>query len=130
MLAALSVTGWTIVLYIVFIILLLCILAYFFARSAAQQRYSFFSGIGFAVLLIITFILLSVKMNKEFKIRDGIIIETSVTIKSSPDKSSKDEFIVHEGLKVRLEDRVDDWVKIRLEDGKIGWILEKNLGEI
>lgn len=130
LLASFSVTGWTVVVYIVFIVLLLCIVAYFFSRSATQQRVSFFSGVGFGVLLLLTIALLSVKMNKEFNVKDGIIVESSVIVKSSPDNSSKDEFIIHEGLKVRLEDKVDDWVKIRLDDGKIGWILEKNLGQI
>ncbi len=130
LLASFSITGWTIIVYIVFIVLLLCILAYFFSKSAAQQRISFFSGAGLTALLILTIILLAVKMNKEFNIKHGIIVEQSVTVKSSPDNSSKDEFIIHEGLKVRLEDNVDDWAKIRLDDGKIGWILEKNLGHI
>ena len=129
-LASFSVTGWTVIAYIVFILLLLCILAYFFSRSAAQQRISFFSGVGFLILLLLTIVLLSVKMNKEFNIKDGIIVEASVIVKSSPDNSSKDEFIIHEGLKVRLEDKVDDWVKIRLEDGKIGWIYENRVGQI
>ena len=67
---------------------------------------------------------------KEFNIKDGIIIESSVFVKSSPDYSSKDSFQIHEGLKVRIEDKVDDWVKIRLDDGKIGWIAGKNIGII
>ena len=130
LLASFSVTGWTIIAYIVFILLLLCILAYFFSRSAAQQRISFFSGAGFLILLLLTIVLLTVKMNKEFNVKDGIIVEASVSVKSSPDNSSKDEFIVHEGLKVRLEDKVDNWVKIRLDDGKIGWIYENYVGQI
>lgn len=69
-------------------------------------------------------------MNKEYNLKDGIVIVKSITVKSSPDNSSKDEFQIHEGIKVRLEDRVDDWVKIRLDDGKIGWIGEKNIGII
>jgi SH3-like domain-containing protein len=69
-------------------------------------------------------------MNKEYNVKDGIIVENVVTVKSSPDDSSKDEFIIHEGLKVRLEDKVDDWIKIRLADGKIGWVNEKSLGII
>lgn len=130
LLAAFSVSGWTITAYIVFILLLISIIAYFFSRSVNQQRISFFTGAGISAVLILTIVLLMVKMNKEFYIKNGIIVESSVTVKSSPDKSSKDEFILHEGLKVRLEDKVDNWVKIRLDDGKIGWILEKNLGQI
>ncbi|MBP9582656.1 MAG: tetratricopeptide repeat protein [Ignavibacterium sp.] len=129
-LASLSVSGWTVFVYIVFILLLLCVIAYFFSRTSTQQRISFFSGVGVFAVLILAIILLAVKMNKEFNIKDGIIVSNVVTVKSSPDNSSKDEFIVHEGLKIRLEDKVDNWVKIRLADGKLGWIPEENLKQI
>jgi hypothetical protein len=130
LLATFSVSSWTYTVYIIFVLLLICINAYFFSRTSTQQRFSFFSGVGFSVLFILVIILLTVKMNKEYNVKDGIIVENIVTVKSSPDNSSKDEFIVHEGLKVRLEDKVDNWIKIRLADGKIGWILEKDLGQI
>lgn len=129
-LAAFSVTGWTIIVYIIFILVLIIFIVYFFSRSVTEQRISFFMGIGLTVVLLLTISLLIVKMNKEFNTKDGVIIETSVIVKSSPDYSSKDSFQIHEGLKVRIEDNVDDWVKIRLDDGKIGWITEKSLGII
>ncbi len=122
LLASFSVSGWTIIVYVIFILLLLAVIGYFFSRSVTQQRVSFFMGVGFLILLFSSIGLLAVKMNKEFNIKDGIVVENIVTVKSSPDSSSKDEFVIHEGLKVRLEDRVDEWVKIRLADGKIGWI--------
>lgn len=130
LLASFSVSGWTIIIYIIFILLLLAVIAYFFSRSVTQQRISFFTGIGIMVLLFLSISLLAVKMNNEFNIKNGIIVETSVIVKSAPDNSSKDEFSIHEGLKVRLEDKVDDWVKISLSDGKVGWIIEKSLGII
>lgn len=130
LLASFSVSGWTIIIYIIFILLLLAVIAYFFSRSVTQQRISFFTGIGILVLLFLSISLLAVKMNNEFNIKNGIIVETSVIVKSAPDNSSKDEFSIHEGLKVRLEDKVDDWVKISLSDGKVGWIIEKSLGII
>lgn len=130
LLASFSVSGWTYFVYVVYILLLLCVIAYFFSRSSTQQRLSFFSGAGLSALLILLVILLTVKINKEYNIKNGIIVENVITVKSSPDNSSKDEFVVHEGLKVRLEDKVDNWVKIRLADGKIGWISEKSIGVI
>ena len=130
LLTTFSVSGWTIIAYIIFILLLIASVAYFFSRNVAEQRTSFFTGIGLTVLLLLTVALLVVKMNKEFNVKDGIIVETSVIVKSSPDYTSKDSFQIHEGLKVRIEDNVDDWLKIRLDDGKIGWISEKSLGII
>jgi hypothetical protein len=130
LLSSFSISGWTFSAYIIFILLLVFIVAYFFSNSSTQQRISFFTGVAISVLLILSIIFLAVKMNKEYNVKDGIIVENVVTVKSSPDNSSKDEFIVHEGLKVRFEDKVDDWIKIRLTDGKVGWVLEKNLKQI
>ena len=127
LLSSFSISGWTFIVYIIFILLLVFIVAYFFSNTSTQQRISFFTGITFSVLLVLSIIFLAVKMNKEYNVKDGIIVENVVTVKSSPDDSSKDEFVVHEGLKVRLEDKVDDWIKIRLTDGKVGWILEKSI---
>lgn len=130
LLAAFSVSGWTIIVYIIFILLLISLIAYFFSRSVTEQRISFFTGVGILVILFFSIILLLVKMNKEFNVKNGIVVETSVIVKSSPDSSAKDSFQIHEGLKVRVEDNVDNWIKIRLDDGKIGWITEKTIGII
>jgi tetratricopeptide (TPR) repeat protein len=130
LLAAFPVSGWTIIVYVIFIFLLIAIVAYFFANNPSKQRLTFFSGVGLLLILILTIILLAVKFNKEFYIKDGVILEPIVTAKLSPDNSAKDGFIIHEGLKVRMEDFVDDWVKIRLNDGKIGWVLKNYIGEI
>ena len=52
----------------------------------------------------------------------AIIVSNVVTAKASPDDQSVDSFVIHEGLKVRMEDAVGDWVRISLADGKVGWI--------
>lgn len=130
LIALFSVTGWTFVTYIFYILLLIAVIAYFFSKSSTQQRVSFFSGAAFLLLMLFSVLLLNVKMNKEYRLKNGIILQPEVTAKTSPDNSSKDGFTIHEGLKVKLEDRVDNWVKIRLNDGKVGWIPRQDLGEI
>ena len=52
----------------------------------------------------------------------AIVTVTIATAKSSPDEQSVNAFVVHEGLKVRVSDRLGDWIKITLADGKVGWI--------
>ena len=73
-------------------------------------------------VLALTVSLLIVKINRVEKVKSGVIVEHAVTVKSSPDPKSTDAFVIHEGLKVNLEDHLDNWIKIRLADGKIGWI--------
>ena len=66
-------------------------------------------------------------MNRELNVKKGIIVQNVVNVKLSPDSGSNDAFIVHEGLKVTVEDKVDNWIKVRLRDGKIGWVPKMDL---
>ena len=43
-------------------------------------------------------------------------------VKSAPDTNGNDQFMLHEGVKFEILDRVGEWSKIRLADGKVGWI--------
>jgi len=122
LLTSFSVNGWAYIVFIFYLLILLLIAAYFFAKSISQQKFIFLSGIVVVVLLTSSVSLLVVKINRETALKSGVIIEQVVTVKSSPDPNSTDSFVIHEGLKVNLEDKLDNWTKIRLADGKVGWI--------
>jgi len=126
LLSSFSENGWAYIVFVVYLLLLLLIGLYFFAGSVVQQKIIFFSGIAFVFVLAICISLLIVKVNREETLKSGVIVEQIVTVKSAPEETSTDAFIVHEGLKVNLEDNLDTWVKIRLTDGKVGWV-ENNL---
>ena len=122
LLTSLTVNGWTYAAFIFYIILLVLIILYFFAKTIFQQKIILFSSLGVIIILALTISLLVVKINREQTLVKGVIIEQSITVKSSPDQNSTDAFVIHEGLKVNLEDKLDQWTKIRLADGKVGWI--------
>ncbi|MCZ7613512.1 MAG: tetratricopeptide repeat protein [Ignavibacteriaceae bacterium] len=121
-LASLTINGWTYLTYFIFILLLISIVFYFFAKTIFQQKLILFSGLGILVVLLISLSLLIVKINREERVIGGVIVEQSITVKTSPDQGSTDAFVIHEGLKVNLEDKIDNWVKIKLADGKVGWV--------
>ena len=52
----------------------------------------------------------------------AIIFAPTVTIKSTPDVSGTDLFILHEGTKVEILEYVGSWAEIMTEDGSKGWI--------
>ncbi|MBX3043366.1 MAG: hypothetical protein KIT33_05620 [Candidatus Kapabacteria bacterium] len=60
---------------------------------------------------------------------EAIIFNPSVYVKSAPDPSSTDLFILHEGTKVYIRESIDSWLQIRVENGDIGWI-QKNEIEV
>ncbi|MFC2102939.1 tetratricopeptide repeat protein [Bacteroidota bacterium] len=122
LLGSFSSNGWAYLVFAFYLLMIILIGVYFFARSVKQQKIFFFSGISMLFILALTISMLVVKVNREATLISGVIIEQVVTVKSSPDPQSTDSFIIHEGLKVNLEDNLDNWVKIRLADGKVGWI--------
>lgn len=130
LLSVFSVDGWTILSYILFLLFLFALGFYFFAKDITQQRIAFYSFIFILFLFISSATLLVVKLNQEIKLKYGIVLQTSLTAKTSPDPQGRVAFVIHEGLKVKLEDQVDRWIKIRLEDGQVGWVEKETIGII
>jgi hypothetical protein len=61
----------------------------------------------------------------------GIILAQEVAVQSAP--SSEDDltlFHVHEGTRVRLDQRTQEWSEVVLEDGRVGWVPSGSLEEI
>ena len=65
----------------------------------------------------------SKQKNKVQNHGSAIIMTPSVTIKSTPNESGTDLFIIHEGKKVMIKDNtMKEWKEIQLEDGNAGWV--------
>lgn len=53
----------------------------------------------------------------------AVILAESVSVRSAPaDDDDLTVFEVHEGTRVRIDQRTDEWAEIVLEDGKVGWV--------
>jgi hypothetical protein len=81
--------------------------------------------IGSAVTGVVFLLVLAVFIGRlaDLGATDEAILMTPVaTVKNSPDPKSSDAFVLHSGVKVRVIDRVSEWVNIRLADGKQGWL--------
>lgn len=44
-----------------------------------------------------------------------------------PNKRNEEIFIIHEGTKVELIDKLKGWQKIKLSNGSEGWVIENQL---
>ena len=58
----------------------------------------------------------------ENSVNQGIIYYPAVKARSEPNTFSTRLFEVHEGLKVSVNQKYENWVEIELLDGKAGWI--------
>jgi tetratricopeptide (TPR) repeat protein len=103
---------------------LLALSAYVFFgyKRVFMRRIALIAGIllfsGFAAALA-----LSIKRTEELNAhRSAIIMANEITVRSTPDETGVESFIVHEGLKVDILDSKNTRYRIRLEDGKNGWV--------
>ena len=46
---------------------------------------------------------------------------------NAPTLNSEGIFKLHEGTKVVVLDRIDNWMKIKIADGKQGWIISNEV---
>lgn len=103
---------------------------FIFSGQVIFRKIFFWSGVAGIILAVISF---SFALKQEKLItesHEAIVFAPSITAKSSPDENSTNLFVIHEGAKVKILEKVSDWYKISLADGNIGWIKEENVKEI
>ncbi|MDG1571620.1 tetratricopeptide repeat protein [Robiginitalea sp. M366] len=57
----------------------------------------------------------------------AVIFSEAVTVHAEPNPRSEAVFELHEGTKVQMLDRLDNWVRLRIADGQTGWAPEDSM---
>jgi len=125
-----SVSGWTVASFIIYLAFLVFTGIYFVSGNPFLQRTSFFSGLSTLVLFMFAVTFLFQRISYQHSMNKGIIVVPTSVVKPAPDSQGQDSFVIHEGMKALIEDKVNEWVKIKLPDGKIGWIQGTNIEPI
>lgn len=100
------------------------------AGSYTLRKASFILSMTMLVFMLFSTGFALNSTNRQLSHAYAIIFDPAVTVKSSPDDSSTDLFVLHEGTKVNVTDKVNDWIKVKLANGNVGWILAKSIKEI
>lgn len=122
-----SSASWSVFCIIALWVGLFCIAVFRLTSKSFYRRLSFFSGTFLTLIALITLVFAIEQNNIQQSTNEAIIFSPNISIKSSPDESGTDLFILHEGVKVEILDSVDKWKKIRLADGKVGWLPENDI---
>lgn len=124
----LSVDQWARLAVATFILLLLLTGLYLFGSQLIHRKIGFYSSIICLVLCICSNIFAWNQKHILINRNTGVVMASSVAIKSTPSLSGTDLFILHEGTKVTVIDAsMKGWKEIRLGDGKTGWITTESI---
>jgi len=118
---------WAIASMCSFLIALLGFLIFFLSTSRIIRQIGFWLG----GILLITAIFTFNFSRKQYWVAqnepDAIILTPSIVVKSSPSEGGTELFLIHEGLKVKITDKLGEWREIKLTNGNEGWIKETDL---
>jgi len=122
--------AWAVFSLISFALLVVTIGLFILTNRRSYRKLTFFIALLFMIGTIFTSTLAYQKYYYNIEHKEAIVFDLSITVKSSPTQNAVDLFVIHEGTKVRIIDKIDNWVEIRIKNGSIGWLPEKSIKEI
>jgi len=118
---------WASISLFFFVLFVFCLFIYFFARISWLKKIGFFLGILSFSLSLLSLVYSGKQYHQIQNPNTAILFTPTVTVKSSPDQSGTDLFVLHEGSKVTILSVLGTWSEIQLENGDIGWLETKDL---
>lgn len=118
-----SVDAWATCGIICFILLIVSLYLFIFSKQIVLKKLGFIGGLLFLVIVIFANVFATNQKEGLLNRDSAIVMNPSVTVRSTPNESGTSLFILHEGSKVNIkDDSMKEWKEIRLEDGKVGWV--------
>lgn len=118
-----SLSAWSTLAIGAFVLMLIGLLVYMFVGELLYRKIGLY---GAFVLLAVVLIANCAAYSQHQRIGQhdaAIVIAPAVSVKSSPNESSTDLFLIHEGSKVQILDAtMKNWREVKFEEGKQGWV--------
>jgi tetratricopeptide (TPR) repeat protein len=121
---------WAMMGICLFIAGLLGLVLYITSRVLILRKIGFWSASGLFFLFFFTLVFAWNGYVFSKSAGEAIVFAPTITVKSSPDDKSTDLFVLHEGTKVKLLDKISGWYEIRIANGSVGWLPMNTLEKI
>jgi len=120
-------TAWTLLSLLFLAGALALFLLYLLAPRLSLRKTGFYGTLAAAVLFVVAMSFAASSRRELLDRSEAVVMSASVAVKSSPDKSATDLFLLHEGTVVRIAGRLGEWCEIVIDDGKKGWIENRKI---
>ena len=127
---AFSSTAWSVLSLVLLATSLAMMLVYLLAQRLSLRKVGFYVMMVAGVLFILTTIFAWGEGRMDVEHREAVVMNSAVSIKSSPDRAATELFVLHEGTKLVIGATIDGWAEVRIADGRKGWIEESRIERI
>ncbi len=125
-----SADSWAKTGIVCFLLFIGCLILFFFSRWVRLKKIGFYLGVLFIIMVVFANIFASDQKAEMINRKHAIVFAPTDTVKSSPDASGTDLFVLHEGTNVTVKSTLGEWSEIELEDGNVGWMPSKDIEKI
>lgn len=122
--------GWAVVSLAFLGLTLASVLVYLLSQKLRLRKTGFYIGICSLALFGVALGFSLSERHEMLNSSDAIVMNVAAPVKSSPDNSSKELFILHEGTKVKIVSTLGEWREIEIASGDKGWIAETAIEKI
>lgn len=123
-------TAWTVISIIMLAAVLAMGIAFLLAERYTVRKWTFFGMLAAAMLFATATGFAAAQRDAMINHSQAIVMTSGAPVKSSPDNSATDLFILNEGTKVRVSREHNSWYEIVIADGRKGWIRSSSIEEI
>lgn len=128
--ALLSGTAWAVCSLAALGGLLAAVLLFLLSRRLLWRKTGFYAACALLLLAFATFCFASSDRRERLRNATAVVLAESVAVKSSPDRSATDLFVLHEGTTVEISGELGAWCEITIADGKRGWMEQAKLERV
>ncbi len=126
----LSGNTWTILSLVMLALALGMALLFLLSQRLSLRKTGFYMMSAAALLFIVTTLFAISDRKTNVGHTEAIVMSSSVSIKSSPDRAATELFVLHEGTKLTIGDTIEGWAEVRIADGRKGWIETSRIEKI
>lgn len=123
-------TAWSLFSLVALIAALGLSLLYLLARRLTLRKTGFYGTLAALLLFVVATWFAAGERREMLDDTQAVVMSLSTAVKSSPDKSATDLFVLHEGTLVEITNRLEGWCEVTIADGKKGWLESKTIETI
>ncbi|MFH1478333.1 MAG: tetratricopeptide repeat protein [Candidatus Omnitrophota bacterium] len=116
----LNIDELTIASSMIFIIMIMFLV--FSINFVEKRKYIFYTVSAFGILFIVFIIFLSSKIQAQYFLKEAIVISEEIDIRSGPKEDYLKQFTLHEGTRLRVLKKINNWYEVGLSKDLRGWL--------